>query len=205
MTNLDPNTPDTQASAPDVPAPAVSPSPTRLSVSRLALVAYGLALFIIVLDQLTKIGVTSMAPYASIPEIPPGYPFATVIPGIFELTMVRNAGVSFGLLGDGSARWFLSVFSVAVAIGLSIWVMKADRRLLVLAIGLVIGGAIGNAIDRIRFGYVVDFLDFSGTGLFPWVFNVADSAITVGVILLILDSFLSERKAGTVGEDNEKS
>lgn len=210
MTDLDPHSPATPPSASNAPASGTPASGTRLpgsgrAVSRLAWVAYGLALFIIVLDQLTKIGVTSMAPYASIPEIPPGYPFATIIPGIFDLTMVRNPGVSFGLLGDGSARWFLSVFSVAVAIGLSIWVLKADRRLLVLAIGLVIGGAIGNAIDRIRFGYVVDFLDFSGTGLFPWVFNVADSAITVGVILLILDSFLSERKAGTVGAANEKS
>ncbi|MNJ18211.1 Lipoprotein signal peptidase [compost metagenome] len=72
------------------------------------------------------------------------------------------------------------------------------------AIGLVMGGALGNVIDRIRFGGVVDFLDFSGTGLFPWIFNVADSGITVGVGLLILDSFLSERRS-TVGAAHEKS
>jgi signal peptidase II len=61
-------------------------------------------------------------------------------------------------------------------------------------VGLIMGGAIGNALDRVRIGRVVDFLDFSGTHVFPWVFNVADSAITVGVVLLILDSVLGERR-----------
>ena len=84
------------------------------------------------------------------------------------------------------------------------WALKAERRLLAVAIGLVIGGAIGNVIDRIRFGYVVDFVDVSGIGFFPWVFNVADSAITIGVLLLILDSILSER-AAKVGAAPEKS
>jgi signal peptidase II len=79
------------------------------------------------------------------------------------------------------------------------WALKAERRLLITAIGLVMGGAIGNVIDRIRFGYVVDFLDFSGLGFFPWIFNVADSAITIGVVLLILDSLLSDRE----GEEAE--
>ena len=66
------------------------------------------------------------------------------------------------------------------------------------------GGALGNVIDRVRFGYVVDFIDFSATGLFPWVFNIADSAITIGVVLLILDSLLSDN-AAKVGAAPEKS
>ncbi|WP_371133995.1 signal peptidase II [Brevundimonas sp.] len=127
-----------------------------------------------------------------------------VAPPILNFTYVENTGVSFGLFGGGGARWLLSVFSILVAGGLAMWALKAERRLLVSAIGLVIGGAIGNAIDRIQYGYVVDFIDLSGTGLFPWVFNIADSAITVGVVLLILDSLLSERKAG-VGAANEKA
>jgi signal peptidase II len=91
-----------------------------------------------------------------------------------------------------------------VSAGLAWWALRADRRLLITAIGLVMGGALGNVIDRVRFGYVVDFIDFSGTGVFPWVFNVADSAITVGVVLLIIDSLVSER-AAQVGAAPEKS
>ena len=108
------------------------------------------------------------------------------------------------LFGGGEARWVLTIFSIVVSAGLAWWALKADRRLLVAAIGLVMGGALGNVIDRVRFGYVVDFIDFSGTGIFPWVFNVADSAITVGVVLLILDSLKSDRPA-QVGAAPEKS
>ena len=176
----------------------------RISIPRIAWAAYGFALLIIVLDQLTKAWVLGSADVSDPALIPAGYRFAEVIPGVFNLTMVRNTGVSFGLLGGGEARWFLSVFSVVVAAGLAWWATKADRRLLATAIGLVIGGAVGNAIDRIQYGYVVDFLDFSGTGVFPWVFNVADSAITVGIVLLVLDSVMSERKPA-VGAAPEKA
>ncbi|MNN81396.1 Lipoprotein signal peptidase [compost metagenome] len=91
-----------------------------------------------------------------------------------------------------------------VAAALAVWATRSDRKLMTAAIGLVMGGALGNVFDRIRFGGVVDFLDFSGSGLFPWIFNIADAGITVGVVLLILDSFLSERRS-TVGAANEKS
>jgi signal peptidase II len=168
-----------------------------MKIPRIALAAYGFALLIIVIDQLTKAWIISGLDLREIRQIP-------IWPPIFNFTWVENRGVSFGLFGDGSARWMLSVFSVVVAGILGWWALKADRRLLVSAIGLIMGGAIGNVIDRIRFGFVVDFLDFSGTGFFPWVFNVADSAITVGVVLLILDSVLSER-AAKVGVAAEKS
>lgn len=168
------------------------------SIPRIAWAAYGLALVVIVFDQLTKVWMLDGFQLREVGRV-------LVADPLFNLTYVENTGVSFGLFGGGAARWALSVFSVVVAGALAWWATKADRRLLVAAIGLVMGGAIGNAIDRIRFGYVVDFLDFSGTGVFPWVFNVADSAITVGVILLILDSVLSERKAGAVGAAHEKS
>ena len=83
--------------------------------------------------------------------------------------------------------------STAVAVALAVWVRKADRPLLASAIGLIIGGAVGNLIDRIRYGYVVDFIDASGL-YFPWVFNVADAAINVGVALLLLDIFVAGDK-----------
>ena len=82
-----------------------------------------------------------------------------------------------------------------MAVVLAFWVRKAQRPLLGVGLGLVIGGAVGNAIDRIRFGAVVDFLDFQRLGFFPWVFNVADSAITVGVVFLLLDSMRKESAA----------
>jgi len=169
-----------------------------MKIPRIALAAYGFALLIIVVDQLTKAWVLDGLGLRFEGQSHP------IFDPIFNITLVHNEGVSFGLFGDGSARWMLSVFSVVVAGVLGWWALKADRRLLVSAIGLIMGGAIGNVIDRIRFGFVVDFLDFSGTGFFPWVFNVADSAITVGVILLILDSVLSER-AAKVGVAAEKS
>ena len=159
-----------------------------MKIPRIALAAYGFAILIVVIDQLTKAWVLG--------EL--GLSFEgqshTVLDPIFNITLVHNEGVSFGLFGDGSARWMLSVFSVVVAGILGWWALKADRRLLITAIGLIMGGAIGNVIDRLRFGWVVDFLDFSGNvvagvKVFPWVFNVADSAITVGVILLLLDGF----------------
>ncbi|HVL40987.1 MAG TPA: signal peptidase II [Brevundimonas sp.] len=168
-----------------------------MKISRLAVTAFVFALIVVVLDQLTKAWVVSGLDLREMGRV-------NVLPPILNFTWVENRGVSFGLFGDGSARWMLSLFSVIVAGILGWWALRADRRLLITAIGLVMGGAIGNVIDRIRFGFVVDFIDFSGTRVFPWVFNVADSAITIGVILLILDSLLSER-AAKVGLAAEKS
>ncbi|NJC39973.1 signal peptidase II [Brevundimonas alba] len=169
-----------------------------MKIPRITLAAYGFALLIVVVDQLIKAWVLNGLGLQYEGQSHP------VMDPVFNITLVHNEGVSFGLFGDGSARWMLSVFSIAVAGVLGWWALKADRRLLVTAVGLIMGGAIGNVIDRIRFGWVVDFLDFSGTGFFPWVFNIADSAITIGVILLILDSLLSER-AAKVGVAAEKS
>jgi len=174
-----------------------------MKIPRLALAAFGFALIIVVIDQLTKAWVLNDLGLRFEGQSHP------VLDPFFNITLVHNEGVSFGLFGDGSARWMLSLFSLVVAGILGWWALKADRRLLITAIGFIMGGAIGNVIDRIRFGWVVDFLDFSGNvvagvKVFPWVFNIADSAITVGVVLLILDSLLSER-AAKVGLAAEKS
>lgn len=111
---------------------------------------------------------------------------------VFDLTFVRNTGVSFGLLRAGGEieRWGLIALSAAISGAFVWWLRSTERRLSAIALGLVIGGAVGNLIDRARFGYVVDFLDFGGL-YFPWVFNVADAAITVGAGLLMLDYVVS--------------
>lgn len=176
-----------------------------MNIPRIAYAAFGFAILVILLDQLTKAWVMGGIDLREMRQI-------EVLPPLFNLTWVENRGVSFGLFGDGSGRWALSAFSIAVAGILGWWALKADRRLLITAIGLIMGGAIGNVIDRIRFGFVVDFLDFSGPHFFlgsfkvnfPWIFNIADSAICIGVVLLILDSIRAEQEA-KVGLAAEKS
>ncbi len=176
-----------------------------MKIPRIAYAAFGFALLIIILDQWTKAWVMGGLDLREMGRI-------EVWPPLFNLTWVENRGVSFGLFGDGSGRWALSAFSITVAGILGWWALKADRRLLITAIGLIMGGALGNVIDRIRFGFVVDFLDFSGPHFFlgtmkinfPWIFNVADSAICIGVVLLILDSVRAEQEA-KVGLAAEKS
>lgn len=156
-------------------------------INRHGWTAYGLALSVIVLDQLSKHWILFIY------DLPAR--ISEQVAGPFFLTMVWNQGISFGLLraDDDLGRWLLVAFSVLVAIALSVWARRADRTLMALALGLVIGGAIGNAIDRARFGAVADFLDFSRL-YFPWVFNIADAAISVGVVLLLIDGFRRDSK-----------
>jgi signal peptidase II len=123
----------------------------------------------------------------------------TVVPVIddfFRLVIVWNPGVSFGLLGGDKAlpAWVLSMVAVAVCVGLFVWLRRVDRPLIGWGIGLVIGGAIGNVIDRARWGAVFDFADFH-LGQWHWpAFNVADSAIVVGVGLMLIDSLFGEKQ-----------
>jgi len=116
------------------------------------------------------------------------------VTGFFNLVMVWNRGVSFGMLSNDSplGPWLLSGAAVAISIGLTIWMYKATHWLLAVSLGLVIGGAIGNVIDRMRFGAVADFLDFHVAGYHWPAFNVADSAIVIGVILIMLDGFVNK-------------
>ncbi len=163
------------------------PSAKPPSITRLGWIAYVVAAVAVGLDQASKAWVLG-------PLDLPGRGVIEVLP-IFRLSMVWNPGVSFGLLaarGD-LGRWLLVGFAAAVVVALAVWARRLDRPLTAVAIGLVMGGAIGNNIvDRVRFGAVADFLDFSGLG-FKWVFNVADSAISVGVALLLIEMLLGAR------------
>ena len=158
-----------------------------MKITRLGWIAYAIAIATLVLDQISKAWILSTLgtdPGASQPLLGP-----------LHLTLVHNQGMSFGLFrGSELSRWLLTAFSAAVVVGLAVWARKAAKPLMALGLGLIMGGAFGNnLIDRIRYGYVVDFIDVTRLH-FPWVFNVADSGITVGVALLLLDSFLSEEK-----------
>ena len=126
----------------------------------------------------------------------PGYMCAQIpVSPIFDLTFVKNYGASFGMLAGGIAsRVFLSLLSTGIAVGLVIWLGRLDRRLAAAGVGFIVGGALGNLYDRVAYGYVVDFLDFSGLA-FPWVFNIADAAINIGVAMLLLDAWVTREKA----------
>lgn len=160
----------------------------KAPVTRLGLWCLGLACLIIVLDQATKawmlygLRLEANGPVKILP--------------FFSFTLVHNTGMSFGLFGGSEfGRWFLTLFQLTAALVLGYCTIKQTRWFPAVALSLIAGGALGNAIDRIRFGFVVDFLDFSGTGIFPWVFNVADSGICIGVALLAWHFLKTEEPA----------
>jgi signal peptidase II len=154
------------------------------------MIALGTAVSVVLLDQWTKVMVVErMALYESIP----------VVDGFFALTYVRNTGAAFGILADRiptllRAPFFLAVSGVALLmLGWFLRGLAAERAGLIAACGGVLGGAIGNMIDRVRLGEVIDFLDVY-VGAYHWpTFNVADAAITVGVIALCIDTLRGDR------------
>ncbi len=150
---------------------------------------------IIVLDQITKAWVLGNSAFHAMDCLPNTALCGRIeLSPIFDLTMTWNRGVSFGAFqADGVARWGLFVVIGVIAVGFSVWLFRAERWLTALALAMVVGGAVGNLIDRARFGAVVDFLDFSGL-YFPWIFNVADASISVGAAVLLLDQVLAGRK-----------
>jgi signal peptidase II len=117
----------------------------------------------------------------------------------FNLVRVWNTGVSFGLFGSAgaSAAWVLSGLALAVVIGLTVWLSRTAEKPAAIGLGLVIGGALGNVVDRIRFGAVFDFLDFHAFGVHWPAFNIADAAIVVGAAVLLVDGLLLERRRST--------
>ncbi|WP_413777290.1 signal peptidase II [Sphingomonas sp. S2-65] len=123
----------------------------------------------------------------------------TVLP-IFDLRFVKNIGVSLGLLPASGAmtRWLLVLLTGAIAVGVCVWMLREKKRPDIIALGLVLGGALGNILDRTRIGYVVDFADLHFGDWRPFlVFNVADAAITIGVLILLIRAlFVRDTPAG---------
>jgi len=149
-----------------------------------------IAAVIFIADQISKHVILRVADLDRVGQI-------QVLDPWFNLSMVWNRGVSFGLFQADSdwQRYILIAVSLLISGFLSVWLLKAERRLQALSFGMIIGGAIGNVVDRFAYGAVADFLDFSGL-YFPYVFNVADAGISVGVAILLLDAVLNgdERK-----------
>ena len=147
----------------------------------------GLALLIFLADQFTK---TLILCYYRLGD-------ATPITGFFNIVRAHNTGAAFSFLAGASGwqRWLFTGIGVAAAVFI-IWMLKshAGQKLFSFAMACILGGAIGNVVDRMMHGYVVDFLDFHLAGRHFPAFNVADSAITIGAACLILDELLRVRK-----------
>ena len=144
---------------------------------------YAFALLLVVLDQLSKYWISTGMRYGD----------ARPITGFFNLVLTHNQGAAFSFLASagGWQRGFFIVIALAAIVLISVLIARhRGEKLFCFSMALILGGAIGNVIDRILFGYVVDFLDFHVAGWHWPAFNLADSAISVGAVLMIADSFL---------------
>lgn len=142
-----------------------------------------LSLLSLILDQASKLAVAgSMQLFESIPLLPS-----------FNLTYVHNTGAAFSFLSDagGWQRWLFAGLALIVSSFITVWLLRLQKHetLLAVALSLVLGGAIGNLIDRVAYGYVIDFLDVYYQDWHWPAFNIADSAICIGVALMVLESF----------------
>jgi signal peptidase II len=161
---------------------------------------FSIALLVFVLDQLTKWIVTGPLGIDQIGD-------QLVLLPIFNFTYTENQGISLGLLNATNpvGRWMLVGLTSAIAIGVAVWIGRERNRLDQIALGMVLGGALGNILDRVRFGYVVDFADLHFGDFRPFlVFNVGDAAISIGVVILLLRAFLA-RKEGEQGSKPEET
>jgi signal peptidase II len=147
-------------------------------------------LTILGLDQLSKWWILDviMQPVERVVEVTP----------FFNLVLTWNKGVTFGMLVHDAdlMPYVLSAIAVVIILILVRWLMRSPSRMATIALSLIIGGALGNVIDRLRFGAVVDFLDFHAFGYHWYAFNVADSAVVIGVGLLLLDGLALGRRKG---------
>lgn len=164
-------------------------SPMTSSSSRTLLPWLGIALAVIVLDQLTKTVVINTFVLGD----------SRTITSFFNLVRVHNSGAAFSFLAGASGwqRWFFVGLGIAAAVFI-VWMLRSHggQRLFGWALALILGGALGNVVDRLLHGYVVDFIQVHHGGWYFPSFNIADSAITVGAILLIVDELRRVRRAG---------
>jgi signal peptidase II len=148
----------------------------------------GLALLLLIADQFTKVLILG---YYRLGD-------ATYVTSFFNVVRVHNTGAAFSFLSSASGwqRWFFTGIGIAAALFI-LWMLKshAGQKLFSFAMACILGGAVGNVVDRALHGYVVDFLDFHYANWHFPAFNIADSAITVGAVCLVLDELLRVRRA----------
>jgi signal peptidase II len=151
---------------------------------------FAAAAMIFALDQLSKYWVTGPLGINEVPD-------QLVLTSFFQFTYTENNGISLGLLNATNpvGRWMLVALTSAIAVGVAIWIGRETHRVDHIALGMVLGGALGNIIDRARHGFVVDFLDLHFGDFHPFlVFNVGDAAISIGVVILLLRAFLTRKE-----------
>ncbi len=146
---------------------------------------------VIILDQLSK---AWLAKHFTFDE-------SVAILPMLNVTLRFNTGAAFSVLADASGwqRWLFAALAIAVAVGIAVWLYRLDgvkQRLLAVSLSLVLAGALGNLIDRLRLGHVIDFVDVHWKDVHFPAFNVADSAITIGAILLLIDAWRTGSRGG---------
>lgn len=155
-----------------------------------------LALFLIVIDQVSKYFADTMLAYAQPVEVLP----------VLDITLHYNRGAAFSFLSNagGWQRWFFTAIAVAVSVYIAIWLLRlpSKQRLLSLGLALVLGGAVGNLIDRVIYGHVVDFISVHWQSSYFPTFNIADAGISVGAFFLVLDMLLNPDKGNDAGKVN---
>ena len=151
---------------------------------------FAVALLVFFLDQIMKAIVTGPLALNQLGD-------QLVLLPIFNFTYTQNEGISLGLLNATNpvGRWMLVGLTSAIAIGVAVWIGREKNRIDQAALGMVLGGALGNILDRVRFGYVVDFADLHFGDWRPFlVFNVGDAAISIAVVILLLRAFLTRKE-----------
>ena len=150
---------------------------------------FAVAILVLILDQLAKWFVTHPLGLNQIGD-------QLVLLPIFNFTYTQNEGISLGMLNATNpvGRWMLVLVTSAIAVGVAVWIGREKSRVDQAALGMVLGGALGNILDRVRFGYVVDFADLHFGTFRPFlVFNVGDAAISIAVVILLLRAFLTRK------------
>jgi signal peptidase II len=152
-----------------------------------------IAIAVVLLDQISK-------HYVCLYLKPVGN--VALIDGILDLTYVENTGAAFGILSDNRVVFMVASVIIIALLGYIVAEFHGQSKLFDVCLGLIVGGGIGNMVDRAFLGYVIDFIDFCAFDFWVWVFNIADSAVVVGCILAVI-FVLFDKKAATIGKSEE--